>query len=244
MLDASKRWQPICLILLLVSRPVSAALPLDSIGDEGVRTAFRQVGLQVMFGDFLNAMVNANRLGWEIFNRGQRGKSRELAYSMALQAVAEASLSMERESLWHWEAAQLILPELEGEMMHSYSEIARVFDSTPFGNHQTAVDSLLEEGKLAQEGPGTTMPKAIERVSAVAPKRKPAALTGHRLAVTFLVDPEGRPQAPTIEGSGHSELVMFTVLQALMSWRYEPAQRNGESAWAVVTTSFSFQQER
>ena len=57
------------LLLLVVSRPVSAALPLDKLDDEALRTAFRQVGLQVMFGDSLNAMVNANRLGWEVFNR-------------------------------------------------------------------------------------------------------------------------------------------------------------------------------
>ena len=151
---------------------------------------------------------------------------------------------MERESLWHWESAQLILPELNGEMMHSYSEIAKVFDSTPFRNHQAAVEWLLSEGKLAQEGPGTIMPKAIERVSAVAPKRKPSALTGQRISVTYLVNPEGRPQAPAIQGSDHSELVMFTVLQALMSWRYEPALRNGEPSWAVVNTNFSFQKER
>ena len=161
-----------------------------------------------------------------------------------IPAVAEAALGMERESLWHWESAQLILPELKGEMMHSYSEVAKVFDSTPFRNHQAAVEWLLSEGKLAQEGSGTIMPKAIERVSAVAPKRKPSALTGQRISVTYLVNPEGRPQAPAIQGSGHSELVMFTVLQALMSWRYEPAQRNGEPAWAVVTTNFSFQKER
>jgi len=232
------------LLLLLVSRPVSAALPLDTIGDEAMRTAFRQVGLQVMFGDSLNAMVNANRLGWEVFNRGKAGKNRELAYSMALQAVAEAALGMEREALWHWEAAQLILPELRGEMMHSYSEIGKVFDSTPFRNHQAAVEWLMAEDKLAQEGPDTIMPKAIERVSAVAPKRKPSALMGQRIAVTYLVNPEGRPQAPMIAGSGHSELVMFTVLQALMSWRYEPAQRNGQPAWAMVTTNFSFQKDR
>lgn len=244
MLSTARKLLLFSLLLLAISRPVTARLPLEGIADEALRTAFRQVGLQVMFGDSLNAMVNANRLGWEVFNRGQKGKNRELAFSMALQAVAEASLGMERESLWHWEAAQLILPELRGEMMHSYSEIAKVFDSTPFRNHQAAVDWLQAEGKLVQEGPDTIMPKAVERVSAVAPKRKPSALTGQRIAVTYLVDPEGRPQAPEIAGSGHSELVMFTVLQSLMSWRYEPAQQNGKPAWAVVTTNFSFQKER
>ena len=231
-------------LVVLLAKPVAAGLPLDSVKDPKLRATLREIGLQVILGDSMRAMVNANSLGWEIFHKGHKGQYRELAFCMALQGLAELSLQMDREALWHWESAQILLPELHSDLMHSYSEIAKVFDSTPFRNHQAAVEWLMAEDKLAQEGPDTIMPKAIERVSAVAPKRKPSALSGQRIAVTYLVNPEGRPQAPAIAGSGHSELVMFTVLQALMSWRYEPAQRNGQPAWVVVTTNFSFQKER
>jgi hypothetical protein len=33
-------------------------------------------------------------------------------------------------------------------------------------------------------------------------------------------------------------------MQALMSWRYQPAKLNGELAWAIATSDFSFQRKK
>ena len=127
------------LLVALLARPVSADLPLDSVKDPKMRTTLRQIGLQVILGDSLRAMVNANSMGWEIFHKGHQGQYRELAFCLALQGLAELGLQMEREALWHWEAAQILLPELHADLMHSYSEIAKILDSTPLRTHDSAV---------------------------------------------------------------------------------------------------------
>lgn len=239
-----RQWKLIALVLVvLLARPASAGLPLDSVKNPKMRATLREIGLQVILGDSLRAMVNANSLGWEIFHKGKKGQDRELAFCLALQGLAELSLKLDREALWHWESAQILLPELHADLMHSYSEIAKVLDSTPLRSHDSAVEWLRSEGKLA-EGEGATQPKVVNTVSAVTPKRNPAALVGERVSVTYLVDTQGRVQAPKLVGDLPSDLAVFTVVQALMSWQYEPAKMNGELAWAVATSDFSFQRKK
>jgi len=229
-------------LVVLLARPVSANLPLDTVKDAKARETLRKIGLQIILGDSMRGMVNANSYGWEIFHKGQKGKYRELAFCLALQGLAELQLEMNREALWHWESAQILLPELHAQLMHSYSEIAKILDSTPLRTHDSAVEWLRSEGKLA-EGDNVTPPAVVDRVPAVTPRRKPAALAGERVSVTFLVDPDGNVQAPKLIGEAPSDLAVFTAMQALMSWRYTPAKKNGELAWSVQTTNFSFQKK-
>ena len=229
-------------LVVLLARPVSANLPLDTVKDAKARETLRKIGLQIILGDSMRGMVNANSYGWEIFHKGQKGKYRELAFCLALQGLAELQLEMNREALWHWESAQILLPELHAQLMHSYSEIAKILDSTPLRTHDSAVEWLRSEGKLA-EGDNVTPPAVVDRVPAVTPRRKPAALAGERVSVTFLVDPDGNVQAPKLIGEAPSDLAVFTAMQALMSWRYTPAKKNGDLAWSVQTTNFSFQKK-
>ena len=233
----------ILVLVILLARPVSANLPLDTVKDSKARETLRKIGLQIILGDSMRGMVNANSYGWEIFHKGQKGKYRELAYCLALQGLAELNLEMNREALWHWESGQILLPELHAQLMHSYSGMAKIFDSTPMRTHDTAVEWLRSEGKLA-EGDNVTPARVVDRVSAVTPKRKPNALAGERVSVTYLVDPDGKVQAPKLIGEPPSDLAVFTVLQALLSWRYTPAKRDGELAWSVQTSNFNFQQKK
>ena len=229
-------------LVVLLARPVSANLPLDTVKDAKARETLRKIGLQIILGDSMRGMVNANSYGWEIFHKGQKGKYRELAFCLALQGLAELQLEMNREALWHWESAQILLPELHAQLMHSYSEIAKILDSTPLRSHDSAVEWLRSEGKLA-EGDNVTPPTVVDRIPAVTPRRKPTALAGERVSVTFLVDPDGNVQAPKLIGEAPSDLAVFTAMQALMSWRYTPAKKNGDLAWSVQTTNFSFQKK-
>ena len=229
-------------LVALLARPVAANLPLDTVKDAKARETLRKIGLQIILGDSMRGMVNANSYGWEIFHKGQKGKYRELAFCLALQGLGELQLEMNREALWHWESAQILLPELHAQLMHSYSEIAKILDSTPLRSHDSAVEWLRSEGKLA-EGDNVTPPTVVDRIPAVTPRRKPTALAGERVSVTFLVDPDGNVQAPKLIGEAPSDLAVFTAMQALMSWRYTPAKKNGELAWSVQTTNFSFQKK-
>lgn len=233
------------LVLLCSLSPVVVAeegLPLDQIRDPVLRKNLRQVGLQVMFGDNLRAMVNANTLGWEVFHKGIDGRERELAFALALQAAAEAGLGMEREALWHWEAAQLLFPELHSEVLQTYSEVAGVFDQSPFSSYDRAAEWLGQQGQLAEGG--AQKPIVIEKVAAATPKHKRSALNGSQVTVAFLVDVDGRPWAPKILSDSGNGLAKFSVLQALLSWRCEPARIEGVLIWGEATGHFSFQKER
>ncbi len=239
------RFQSILIVVtvLLLATPVVANLPLDTVEDAKARETLRKIGLQLILGDSLRAMVNSNSYGWEIFHKGHKGKYRELAFCLALQGLAELQLKMDREGLWHWESAQILLPELHADLMQSYSEVAKALDSTPLRSHDTAVEWLRSEGKLA-EGDRASAPRVLVRVSAETPRRNPAALVGDKVSVTYLVDTEGRVRAPKLIGDRPSDLAIYTVMQALMSWRYEPPKLNGEPVWAVATSDFSFQRSQ
>ena len=73
------------------------------------------------------------------------------------------------------------------------------------------------------------------------PQSKPAALNGQRLTVSFLVDPEGRPFSPVVERGGKNPLAVFTALNSLMLWRFEPARKGDETGWALSSTIISFE---
>ena len=57
-------------LVALSARPVLANLPLDTVKDPKARETLRKIGLQIILGDTMRGMVNANSYGWEIFHKG------------------------------------------------------------------------------------------------------------------------------------------------------------------------------
>lgn len=221
--------------------PVGADLPLDSIQDEGARTVLRNIGLQLVFGSYPAAMRNAEGFGWNIFNLGKKGIGRELAYALALQAVAEANMGLSRDASWHWESAQILLPELSYEVMRTYSGLVAIFDSSPFNTRETAVLYLQQEGLWLSEGQNVTAPRALDRTSAPMPHKRSNSIAGEKVTVSFLVGTDGRVYSPRVETIDNSALATFSALQVLNNWIYEPAKSNGEPKFAPAQASFSFQ---
>lgn len=238
----------VCLLVLVSSvasiRLARAELPLDSIQDDGARGALRNIGLQLVFQSYPAAMRNAENFGWNVFNLGKKETARELAYSLAIQAVAEVNMGIDRDALWHWESAQLILPELRFEVMRSYGEIVAVFDNSPFSTRESAELYLQEQGVWLSEGQNVTPPKALERVSAPMPHKRSGSIAGEKVTVSFIVGTDGRVYSPRVESSGNSALTTFSVLQVLNRWIYEPGQADGVPKWAPAMASFSFQKHK
>jgi hypothetical protein len=220
---------------------LGAELPLDKINDGERRTRLRLAGLQIFFGETVVAMTNSHAIGWEVFHEGKKGRERELAYSLALQGLAEASLELNREALWHWSMAQMLLPELQGEVLQAYSGIAELFDSSPFRSRSTAIAWIEDEGLWLTPGEDFIAPVVMTKQPVFTPESKPSMLKGQRLTVSFLVDPEGRPYSPVIERGGKNPLAIFTALQSLMGWRFEPARRGDQTGWTTTNTVFSFE---
>jgi hypothetical protein len=235
----------LAVLCLLGGAPeLGAELPLDKIKSPAIRTRLRLAGLQIFFGETTVAMTNAHAIGWEVFHQGKKGQERVLAYSMALQGLAEASLELNREALWHWSMAQILLPELEGEVLQAYSGIAELFDSSPFRSRSSAVAWIEQESRLLTPGAGFIAPVVIAKEPIPIPQKKSSALNGQRLTVSFLVDPDGRPYSPVIERGGKNSLAVFTALNSLMGWRFEPARQGDQTGWALSSTVFSFERQK
>ena len=235
----------LAVLCLLGGAPeLGAELPLDKIKNPAIRTRLRLAGLQIFFGETTVAMTNAHAIGWEVFHEGKKGRERELAYSAALQGLAEASLELNREALWHWSMAQMLLPELQGEVLQAYSGIAEIFDSSPYRSRSSALAWIEQESQLLAPGGDFVAPVVIAKGRVPTPQRKPSALNGQRLTVSFLVDPDGRPYSPVIERGGKNSLAVFTALHSLMGWRFEPARKGDQTGWAVSSTMISFEREK
>ena len=222
---------------------LSAELPLDKIKNPAIRTRLRLAGLQIFFGETTVAMTNAHAIGWEVFHQGKKGQERVLAYSVALQGLAEATLELNREALWHWSMAQMLLPELEGEVLQAYSGIAEIFDSSPFRSRSSAIAWIEQESRLLEPS-GDWIAPVVAAEEPPTPQKKSSALNGQRLTVSFLVDPDGRPYSPVIERGGKNSLAVFTALNSLMGWRFEPARKGDQTGWAVSSTMISFEREK
>ena len=232
------------LCLLGGAPELSAELPLDKIKDPQLRTRLRMAGLQIFFGETMLAMTNAHAIGWEVFHDGKKGRERDLAYSVALQGLAEASLELNREALWHWSMAQMLLPELQGEVLQAYSGIAAL-EVGALAIGETATLAWIEqESQLLAPGGDFVAPVVIAKGRVPTPQRKPSALNGQRLTVSFLVDPDGRPYSPVIERGGKNSLAVFTALHSLMGWRFEPARKGDQTGWALSSTMISFEREK
>lgn len=234
----------ILFIVIAGTGPVRSELPLDSIEDDGARTVLRNIGLQLVFGSYPAAMQNAENFGWNVFNLGKPGVTKELAYSLALQAVAEANMRLARDASWHWESAQILMPELRFEVMRSYSDLVAIFDSSPFNTRQTAIQYLQEEGLWLAEGESLAAPKALERVSAPMPHKRASAIAGEKITVSYLVGTDGRVYSPRVESEGNSTLAVFSALQTLNKWIYEPAKADGEAKFAPAQASFTFRKRK
>ena len=242
------RYRPLIstLLLLVATRttPIRAELPLDSIADDGARTALRNIGLQLVFGSYPAAMQNAENFSRNIFNLGKKGIERELAYALALQAVAEASIGLARDASWHWESGQILLPELRYEVMRSYSEIVDVFDTSPFNNRESAIEYLEQKGLWLVEGQEYSPPVVMDRVSAPMPHKRASVIAGEKITVSYLVGTDGRVYSPQVESEGNSSLATFSALEVLNRWVYQPATADGEPIFAPAKATFTFQKHK
>lgn len=148
-----------------------------------------------------------------------------LAGGLRALALAEAGLGRTEEAVWHWQVAQ---------NLHSSPEL----DLAPFGE----AGRLLAQSTLRQPD---EPPTGLEVVAATAlgagstPPRKIAGedmsttgvLASPRIArwvrVQVVVDADGRVVAPIVR-SGPSNTARWAALEAVRSWRFEPARKDGK----------------
>jgi len=232
-------------LLLSQAASLSAELPIDTIKDDKIRQALREVSLQLLFGNPVITRSNARDIAWGLFNRGLSQERAAMGYALAMQAVAEATLHLDREALWHWDMAQVMVPNLRAELVQSYSGLVGMFDASPFRDQPSAIERLSAEGEWLPSKGGEIQAASVSQKAAIpSPSRKSKALVGQRVKVSYLVDTQGRTYTPVVEEGSKNTLAVFTVLESILVWRHEPATIDGEARWSRTGGVFSFQRDR
>ena len=235
------------LVVLLLGQAasLSAELPIDTVKDEKIRKALREVSLQLLFGNPVITQSNARDIAWGIFNRGLSKERDALGYALAMQAVAEATLRMDREALWHWDMAQIMVPNLRAELVQRYSGLVGIFDASPFRDQPSAIEHLSAEGEWLPSEGGVIRAATVEsRADIPSPSRSRNALVGQRVKVSYLVDTQGRTYTPAVEEGSENTLAVFTVLESILVWNHDPATVDGDARWSRTGGAFSFQKNR
>ena len=229
--------------LFLVGSTLRAELPLDSISDKKLRERYHKAALDVVFGHTIRGMVEANGLGWEVYHTSSGKPQKELALALAIQALAEANLEMEREALWHWSAAKAVLPTLSTGVLSNYGEIVDLFEGNEYRDQASAVAFLKARGEMLAPPTVFTPPVVRAKNQVATPRRRPSALDGQRVEVSFLVDPNGKVWSPQVESGGEHSRAVFAILQSLLTWEFEPAAAGDRPGWALERSTFSFRKD-
>ena len=235
----------LAVLLLGQVASLSAELPIDTVKNDKIRKALREVSLQLLFGNPVITRSNARDIAWGIFNRGLSQERDALGYALAMQAVAEASLNLDREALWHWDMAQIMVPNLRADLVQRYSGLVGMFDASPFRDQPSAIEHLSAEGEWLPSEGGVIQPAQVTTRSDIpSPGRSRNALVGQRVKVSYLVDTQGRTYTPVVEEGSENTLAIFTVLESILVWNHDPATVEGEARWSRTGGAFSFKKNR
>lgn len=168
---------------------------------------------------------------------------------LALHALAEAGTGREEKAIWHWYLAQDCKPELRTASLEAYGEAGRVLDPHRW---EESGDSPPEVGADAGRGAdGPAKPSAAGGLEGFEPPRKiytPGPTYPQRLRriglvgrakVAVVLDETGTPTRPRIVDADHP-LFGYLAAEAIRTWRFEPARRDGEPISVDYTLTVNF----
>ncbi|MCP3958412.1 MAG: hypothetical protein GY719_11215 [bacterium] len=203
-----------------VSIPLESTAPAERIARW--RRGMDDLREQLAAGDWQGAYEGARPLVTEIAGAIGDGGSDLLARSLAQLALAEAGLGLADEAIWHWHTAQNLAVEYRVSNLSAYGEAG----------------DLLARHRLRRPGEAPAEPDDSDRgepreIAGPMP-RYPGEIT-ETVDVTsdpdiaiieLIIDESGSTRAPVVL-AGRSSARLFTVLEALREWRFEPALRSG-----------------
>lgn len=172
------------------------------------------------------------------------GAARSLALTVLSRALAEAGLGDMEAAAWDWHTAQALDPAIA------------TMDLTPFGAAGEALKGLgpiprNEEAEKALEEQKAGNAKAdseekVERPKALATKapKYPGALRAicarGVVQVESIIDKEGRLHSPGLKSPEANPVMALAALDAIRTWRFQPARFKGETVNVYYTLTVSF----
>lgn len=154
------------------------------------------------------------------------GVESHLVEGLRVLALAEAGSGREAEAVWHWQVAQNLQPGLALDDPAAYGEAGALLARHTL-RRRDAAPAGMEAVAAADLGAGATPPR---KIAGAKPEihsflASPGASRWARLQVA--VDPQGRVVEPVVL-AGHSKAFRWAVLEAVRTWRFEPARREGQ----------------
>lgn len=234
----------LCILGLTPGAAWSQSEKPDAIADWNNR--LQSARTHLIAGEHQKALDIAVPLQQEMMDGIQSGPgaARSLAITVLSRALAEAGLGDMEAANWHWHTARALDSSI-GEM-----------DLTPFGAAGEALTSARpiprdEEAEKAMAeqkagGPQKDSKDKVERpklLSSHAPKY-PGALRAicarGTVELESIIDTEGRLRYPGLKSSEANPVMALSALEAIRTWRFEPARFRGEPVNVYYTLTVNF----
>jgi Gram-negative bacterial TonB protein C-terminal len=188
-------------------------------------------------GDYAKARDAAHGIELHMLaNIGGPGAGKMLARTLVARSLAQAGLGQMQDALWDWFAARALDPELTDASLARSGREGQALVA--------AIASLPERSELKATGAANL--SRARKVSGEAPDY-PAALwricPGGDVLVEGFLDEQGRLHRPVVTSSP-DPLLSLASLEALRSWRFEPAEIDGKPVKVFHTVTASFKPSR
>ena len=226
---------PVALALLLVA----AAPPLAAQSNAATRwqAAIKRADKDLQAGRWDRVTKKMDRLLDEMLNSIESGPGAGwyLGSGAALRAVAEAGLGNARDAAWDWHMAITLEPDYEG------------MDLTRYGAGGEALLRALGVAAVQEAAdPSREMelspPRKLHAPLPAYPFAKRKVCIEEAVMVLAIVRVDGIAVQPRLL-TPDDPVMGFAAMEALRSWRFEPAKLGGEPVASLfnLTTNFAMQ---
>lgn len=195
-------------------------------------------------GNWKQAERDARRLLQDIVDTPQGRLLQPVGAAAYQYALALAGLGRMEDARWHAEVARAFHPTIPVDHLQPiYGEPGRRVAAwfREAAAHWDSADPASPECGGEETDPEFTYPAKLtgdDPTYTEALRRQRAVGTA---AVSLVIDKQGTPHAPQLVESQTTSIgFLWAALEALRTWRFEPAQRDGEPVACRYTLTTSF----
>jgi protein TonB len=174
------------------------------------------------------------------------GGSEWLGAAATIKAVAAAGSGREDDAIWYWDVARQLFPSVEEIDLSRYGEAGTFLlqCGLPRSDHDKTVrlgdekdfEELVEQGVLE-------IPKEIKSPLPKFPQARRKRGVEVTIELEAIVDEQGRLQRPIIVESAGEITMVYSALETLRKWRFEPAKRDGRPIRVLSRLKVNFSTE-
>jgi TonB family protein len=233
---------------LAIRRLLAAALlsfcPVCTAAQEGTagpmedwQNQLRAIGAAVIDGKFAAAEQASAALANVMADQIVGGVGTDLLFGIttAYRAAALVGQGRIEEGVWHWQVAQQLFPRVaEIDLAHFGSDAAILAEHPPrVPQQESTAPGVASVGTFVP-------PRRLESPLPRFPTGR--ALQGLKVdvVVQVIVGMDGRPREPVILDSRGEVTLVYSALDALSRWVFEPGRRDGVAEPALYKLTVTF----